>query len=66
MVHECADVATLEQMAICIRFVDESSSKVEIREEFIGAVVIEKTDAESISAVIVKEFEECELDLSCL
>lgn len=66
MVDECADVAALEQMAVCIRFVDESSSKVEVREEFIGFVELEKADAGSIAAAIVKTLEDCELDISYL
>lgn len=63
MVDECADVAALEQMAICIRFVDESSPKVEVREEFLGFVELEKADAKSISAAIIKFLEECDLSL---
>ena len=49
MADECADVSTLEQMCMCFRFVDESKRhQPAIREEFVGFVKIQKTDADTI------------------
>ena len=49
MADECADVSTLEQMCKCFRFIDESKRhQPEIREEFVGFVKLQKTDADTI------------------
>ena len=49
MANECTDVSTLEQMCMCFRFVDESKlHQPEIREEFVGFVKPQKTDADTI------------------
>ena len=49
MADECTDVSTLEQMSMCFRFVDESKHhQPEIREEFVGFVKLQKTDADTI------------------
>ena len=62
---ESTDVSTLEQMSICLRFVDESHPhQPEVREEFIGFVQLEKTDADSISKSILEFLENCNLDIS--
>ena len=50
MADECTDVATIEQMSVCIRFVDD---KPEVREEFLGFVKLGRTDAESISSSLL-------------
>ena len=49
MADECTDVATLEQMSMCIRFVDESHSDPQVREEFVRFVQLDSTDAVFIS-----------------
>lgn len=67
MADESTDVSTLEQMSICLRFVDESHPhQPEVREEFIGFVQLEKTDADSISKSILEFLENCNLDISNL
>ena len=49
MADECTDFSTLEQIRMCFRFVDESKRhQPEIREEFVGFVKLEKTDADTI------------------
>ena len=63
MADECTDVATIEQMSICIRFVDD---KPEVREEFLGFVKLDRTDAETISASLLSFLSSCNLDLSNL
>lgn len=35
MADECTDVATIEQMAICIRFIDHIHGEFEVREDLI-------------------------------
>ncbi|XP_062503905.1 52 kDa repressor of the inhibitor of the protein kinase-like [Corticium candelabrum] len=67
MADECTDAAQLEQMAICIRFVDETSyKKFEVREEFIGFVELAVANAECISAAITDYLKECDLDIGLL
>ena len=49
MADECTDVSTLKQMCMYFRFVDESKRhQPEIREEFVGFVKLQKTDADTI------------------
>ena len=50
MADECTDVAILEQMSICIRFVD--SKPLQVRDEFVGFMQLNNTDAASISTAI--------------
>ena len=66
MADECIDVATIEQMAICIRFVDSYGEDFKVREEFIGFVELEKLDAQTISSAIIGYLKECNLDLTNL
>ena len=67
MADECSDVATCEQMSICIRFVHQSgTNKPQVREEFVGFVQLIDTDAAAISGAILKFLGECNLDLSNL
>ena len=69
MADECTDVATIEQMALCLRFVENTGTvgkEYEVREEFIGMVELEKTDAESIFTGIVEYLNKCDLNLSNL
>ena len=63
MVDECTDVATKEQMSICIRFVDESSCEIQVREGFTDLQV---ADAKSITQAIVQYLEDSGLDLTYL
>lgn len=66
LADECTDVATHEQMSMCIRFVDEESSQPIVREEFLGFVQMDKTDAASITEAIVEFLKDCNLDMSNL
>ena len=67
MADECTDVSMCKQMAICIRFVDETSCvPPEIREEFLGFVELEHTNAEHISDAILKFLADCDLELDNL
>ena len=57
MADECTDGATHEQMAICVRFVNEFNYGLsEIREEFLGFVDLERTDAAFVSEAILTLF----------
>ena len=60
MADECTDVANLEQMAVCIRFVDANNI---VNEEFIGFIPLDKVDATSITTALLKKMEVCILDL---
>ena len=59
MADECVDSGTVEQMALCIWFVESigtSGEEFKDREEFIGFVELEKADAGSVSCNIVEYF----------
>lgn len=66
MADESTDSATIEQMSFCTRFLDHSSDQPIVREEFISLVQLDSTDAESISAAILRKLNECDLDLGYL
>lgn len=67
MADECTDVSTLEQMSMCFRFVDEiRRHQPEIREEFVGFVKLQKTDADTIYKEIMEFIRDCNLDVTNL
>jgi len=67
MADECTDVSTVEQMSICLRFVDESNPRQpEVREEFVGFIELESTTADCITKEILKFLGLCSLDISNL
>lgn len=59
MADECADVSNIEQMAICIRYVNEDN---DVNEDFIGYVPLNSVDAESLTNAILQKLEDCNLD----
>ena len=61
MVDETTDVANVEQVVICIRWVNE---KFEAEEEFVGLYEVESTGAEAIYSVITDVFLRANLSLS--
>ncbi|XP_061170352.1 52 kDa repressor of the inhibitor of the protein kinase-like [Saccostrea echinata] len=63
MADECADVANIEQMDICIRYVDENN---EVNEDFIGYAPLDSVDAASLSNAILQKLEDCNLDTQYL
>ncbi|XP_062511260.1 zinc finger MYM-type protein 1-like [Corticium candelabrum] len=67
MADECTDTAKVEQMSVCIRFVDDTvPGQVQVREEFLGLVKLDCADASSISNAIVNFMKECNLDIRYL
>lgn len=66
MADESTDVSTKEQMAICIRYVESDGFEFQVREEFVGFVELESTDAESISVAIIDYLKVCQLDIANL
>lgn len=66
MADECTDESTMEQMSICITYVKASDGNFDAREEFLGFVDLEKTNAECISASIISFLKDCNLDLNNL
>ena len=61
MADECTDVATQEQMSICVQFVE--SKHPQVREEFVGFVQLENTGAASITAAILQFLKDCNLNI---
>ncbi len=61
-----ADESTIEQMSICIRYIQAYDGTFEAREEFIGFVELEETNAACISASIIDFLKDCDLDLNNL
>ena len=42
MADETADVSTIEQLSICVRYVRETSEGIEVCEEFVGFPLFEQ------------------------
>ena len=63
MAYESTDVATKEQMALCVRHVDEKAT---VFEDFIGILEMGKVDAEAISTAIVTAIRDVGLSMDNL
>ncbi len=63
MADETQDCSTLEQLSICVRYVNSVG---EICEDFLGFVKLEKMDAESIANALLSTVEGWGLDMSTL
>ena len=63
MADETTDVSTMEQMSICIRFVN---SNMEVCEEFLGFVKLTNMDAQSVFDVLIPTLKGWGLDLTGL
>ena len=63
MADESTDVATKEQMALCVRHVDENAT---VFEDSIGFAEMEKVDAEAISTAIVTAIRDVGLSMDKL
>ena len=61
LADETSDVQNKEQLAICIRWVDD---QLDIHEDFIGLVHVEQTDAKSLYLAIKDVLIRCSLPLS--
>lgn len=57
MADETADVYNLEQLVICIRWID---SHLEVHEDFVGLTPLERTTADSVTAaILVRQLYSC-------
>ena len=63
MADETQDCSTIEQLSICVRYINGIG---EICEDFIGFVKLEKTDANSISEKLLSSVEGWGLSMSYL
>ena len=57
---EATDVATIEQIAICTRYLgrNDATFRLEITEEFLGFVEAEKTTGEALAITLINAQEE--------
>lgn len=50
MIDEATDSATLEQLSVCVRFLEASAdNKINVREDFLGFIELEKANAAAIT-----------------
>ena len=69
MVDETTDTSTKEQVSICVRYVRERMGgqvSLEVCEEFLGFVTVQRTDAETITAAVDGFGNSCGLDMDSL
>ena len=64
LADETTDVSTKEQLALGVRYVDVN--KDEVREDFIGFMIVEKTTGKAIAESLVKKLESLQLSISDL
>ena len=60
---ECTDVATKEQLSVCVRFLHKTNENIEIREELIGFRHAKSIRCERIADIIVQFLNEVHLDI---
>lgn len=63
---ECTDVATKEQLSICVRFLHRTNEDLEIREEFIGFRHAKSVKGEPLADMIVQFLNDVNLDIANL
>ena len=61
---ETTDVSVTEQLPLCVRYIDQST--MEVCEDFLGYMRLEKCDAESISGVITETLQKWTLNIEKL
>jgi hypothetical protein len=60
---ECTDVATKEQLSVCVRFLHKTNENIEIRDELIGFRHAKSIRGERIADIIVQFLNEVHLDI---
>ncbi len=63
MADEAVDVSTVEQVSICIRYVNVKSDELEICEAFLGFTSVPSTTAEVLTTAIDSSLKDSGLDL---
>lgn len=68
MADETTDVSTIEQLSVCVRYLGMSSAtnKVEVDEVFLGFVPLPRTDAATISDLLINHLVKWGVDLERL
>ena len=61
---ETTDVSVTEQLSLCVRYIDQST--MEVCEDFLGYMRLEKCDAESIAGVITETLQKWTLNIEKL
>ena len=61
---ETTDVSVTEQLSLCVRYIDQST--MEVCEDFLGYMRLEKCDAESIAGVITETRQKWTLNIEKL
>lgn len=65
MADETCDAGTVEQMAVCIRYITTlADGTVEIAEDFLGFIELQETNAAAISDALLTNLKKWNLDLS--
>lgn len=57
LADECTDVATREQISLCVRFIDRSTA-VKIREEFLGFVLAPRTTGAALTRTFLQALQD--------
>ncbi|KAL4122488.1 hypothetical protein QTP88_014810 [Uroleucon formosanum] len=66
LADETMDIAGIEQLSICLKYVTYENNQAVIKEDFVGFISLEKLDSESISNKIISSLQEWGLDLNKL
>lgn len=66
LADETMDIAGIEQLSICLKYVTYENNQAVIKEDFVGFISLEKLDSESISNKIISNLQEWGLDLNKL
>ena len=67
MADETTDAAVKEELSICIRYViKDDEGKYEVSEDFMGFAKLEKTDAETITTILLRTLDEWGVNMSMI
>ena len=64
MADETTDASTKEQISVCVRYLSSLDGKVEVHEDFLGFIEVEKTDAATLADAIIKHLLEWGVDVT--
>lgn len=67
MADESADVSTIKQLSVCIRYLSKlSAEEIQVHETFLGFVELPRTDAATITASLLQHLPKWGVDLNRL
>jgi len=64
MADETTDASTKEQISVCVRYLSSLDGKMEVNEDFLGLIEVEKTDAATLADAIIKNLLEWGVDVT--